>query len=99
MVLTRHEFTQWIKLREPRLATRDSPVWSIETRYCRPGWFVKVAPKVRTRASATHEEYWDWCSANLKGKLLCYWSDPEKGAEWWGFTEKDDITLWILRWT
>ncbi len=51
-------------------------------------WFVNL--KVNCPS-----DYWDWCNNNLKGHVRCFSSGDEE--EWWGFTNKDDISLWVLR--
>lgn len=103
MILSRHEFRLWLKLRDPSFYSWKSPAWSMETKNIKPHWFVNVRPIrfYRNEHDITKQDYWDWCNKNLSGKLLCYWSDDEEGGtgEWWGFTNKDDITLWLLRWS
>lgn len=100
MILSRHEFRMWVKLKMPEFYSWRSPLWSIETKQCKPVWFVKVQPVrfSRDERGITKQQYWDWCNENMSGKLLCYWSDGITG-EWWGFTNKDDITLWLLKWS
>jgi hypothetical protein len=58
-------------------------------------WFVKIKP-IEPWAEI-QSQYWDWCHRNLEGDLVCYSSGDED--EWWGFENKHDIVLWLLRWS
>lgn len=74
----------------------DSPLWAVEqSTQIIPQWFVCVKP---VRVVTQIEDYWQWCEKHLTGKLLCYSSSDEDQEEWWGFTNKDDGILWILKW-
>ena len=95
MILTRRKFKTWMKIMVPKLSNRGGPVWSVETNQCRPRWFVKAKP---VGLCASQSLYWDWCNQNMKGKLLCYWSNSEQQEEWWGFTNQSDIVFWTLGW-
>lgn len=100
MILTRHEFRMWVRLREPRFYPWSSPAWTHEPRKYPSQWFVKVRPIPMNLSSYVNRksEYWAWCNENLNGRLLCYWTNSEDQVEWWGFTQKDDIALWLLKW-
>ena len=98
MILTRHEFRIWVKVREPRFYPWKSPACTHEPKKYPSQWFVKVKPVNVSRTRGYKKDYWAWCDKNLRGQLLCYWSDNEE-EEWWGFTNKDDIALWLLKWT
>ena len=99
MIVTRHEFRQWVKKRYPNFYKWDSPLWSIEDKKRPSKWFAQVRPVAMNRDGRRRkEEYWAWCNENMQGRLLCYYSDFENQREWWGFTKKEDITLWLLKW-
>lgn len=98
MILSRHEYRMWVRLREPRFYPRSSPAWTHEPPKHPGQWFVKVRPIRVSRSSYSKTDYWAWCNKNLQGRLLCYWSDTENQEEWWGFTNKDDIAIWLLKW-
>ena len=57
-------------------------------------WFVNINPinLHQTRADVLHH----WNKKHLKGSIFCYSSSDTD--EWWGFTEKDDVFFWLLRW-
>lgn len=99
MILTRHEYRMWVRLREPRFYPWSSPAWTHEPRRHPSQWFVKVKPiRISNSDRYRKSDYWTWCNKNLHGRLLCYWCDTENQEEWWGFTNKDDIALWLLKW-
>jgi hypothetical protein len=77
MILTRHEFRMWVKLREPRFYKWNSPAWTHEPKKYPSQWFVKVKPINVSQTWKYKKDYWAW----------------------WGFTNKDDIALWMLKWT
>ena len=78
----------------------DHPLWIPE--FFEPNirtvcnWFIMVKP-VDIRGS-TKEKFWAWCNEILNGELLCYSSSSDEQEEWWGFTCKDDIMIWVLKW-
>ena len=103
MVITREEFTEDIIKplfpNNPGMAGPDSGLWVPEYDgvFCK--WFVRVAP-VKVSSSANRKKtFWNWCNKNLKGTTRCFMSDPDNKAEWWGFTHKEDIPLWLLKWS
>ena len=99
MILSRHEYRMWVRLREPRFYSWDSPAWTHEPQRHPSQWFVKVKPIGISNSNRYRKsDYWTWCNKNLHGRLLCYWCDTENQEEWWGFTNKDDIALWLLKW-
>lgn len=59
-------------------------------------WFVCI--EASAIVDGGKSEYWDWCNEFLSGKLICYSSGSPGEDEWWGFTEKNDILLWSLKW-
>lgn len=102
MIVTRHEFRVWVKTHYPEFYKWNSPLWSIEHQIKKnpPQWFARVRPVAMQRdGRRLKEKYWNWCDENMQGKLLCYYSDFENRQEWWGFTRREDITLWLLKWT
>lgn len=101
MIVTRHEFRQWVKQRCPEFYKWDSPLWSVEYKLKnQPEWFAMVQPVATNRNGRLRkEEYWAWCDQHMQGELLCYYSDRDNQREWWGFTKKEDIALWLLKWT
>ena len=53
-------------------------------------WFIKMP-------ITTDDDFWDWCKSSLQGIVRCYVCD-KNGGLWWGFTNKQDIVVFILRW-
>jgi hypothetical protein len=93
MILTRQEFIDMWNSYRIGLGDYDSPLWTLEvTKNFQCHWFVCVRP---INDMETHNQ---WCSDHCKGKMLCYSSDDENNEEWYGFTEKDDIIWWLLKW-
>ena len=100
-MLTRAEFVDyWNKTWSDQLPIDDaSPIWNAENY---PGdemrceYFVCVKPVIFW---SSKDAYWEWCTANTIGGLACFSSNSDDQEEWWGFTNKDDIFLWMLRWS
>lgn len=91
-MLNRKQFRQhWNKVK-PGLGDDNSSLWAYEefaNKKCR--WFVKISPK------STRTDFWRWCTKHCQGSIMCY-SNSEV-EEWWGFTHKADIALWLLKWS
>ena len=94
MVLDRQEFADYFKSLDNRLAGPDSPLW-IPDEKIPSEWFVCVKPIGVHRFKFS---YYDWCNTTLKGRVRCYSSNTDNNEEWWGFTHKEDIVLWKLKW-
>ena len=60
-------------------------------------WFVCIKP-IDNKHFQGEAKYWRWCDENCTGKLYCYSSSSELQQEWWGFSDYDDIPLWLLKW-
>ena len=92
--MTREEladkFNSWI----PGIGGPSSPLWCTEGTDKKSKWFICIDP---IKASDL-EVYHSWCEEILIGNILCYSSDSRTKQEWWGFTDKNDILVWILRW-
>lgn len=95
MVLDRTEFADHFRSLDKRLAGPESPLW-IPDEDTPSEWFVCVEPIGVHRFKF---EYYNWCNNTLKGKVRCYSSASENKQEWWGFTDREDIVLWMLKWT
>jgi hypothetical protein len=93
-MLTRQEFADHFNALDNRLAVPDSPLW-IPDDDTPSEWFVCVKPIGVHRFKFS---YYDWCNKTLKGQVRCYSSSSEDQQEWWGFTHKEDIVLWTLKW-
>lgn len=96
-ILTRSEFEQWMvrEFDDPAIVATKSALWIPEDR---PG--LKCQHFVfGSTDRAGKEEYWQWCTSVLKGYVRCFWANSDTGEEWWGFTEQEDIPIWILKWT
>lgn len=63
-------------------------------------WFIEIVrPDHRnmwSKNGVKEDDFWEWCSNRLGGYTRCFvvYSD----VEWWGFTHKKDITLFLLKW-
>lgn len=98
-MLTRVEFIEYFKKLDYRIDGNDPlcPLWVPEEEdYITCHWFVRVLPLgIKTIKS----DYYRWCDQTLQGKVRCFSSDSEGQEEWWGFTHKEDVPVWILKWT
>ena len=102
MIQTRSEFKQWIETMFPEksMSSDKSAVWIPEhdLTQTKCGWFVTVKP-VRASTGTSKPEYWTWCNKNLQGHVRCFWSNSDDGEEIWGFTDRNDIHWWMLKWS
>ena len=92
--LTRQEFANHYNRLKPGLGNPDSPLWQAEHN-CSPCRFF-----IRLHKPVDYEympDFHDWCERVLDGEVRCF-SSGENG-EWWGFTNKDDIVIWTLKWS
>lgn len=98
-VYSRFEFGKWLNLRDKRLGGRNCVCWTCEPKRHPSLWFVNVRPVTEGKGyTGLPKDYWPWCKTNLRGRVLGYYSDRDNQIEWWGFTNKDDILLWTLKW-
>ena len=96
MILDRTEFAYHFNALKDALGNDGSPLWIPEENSEEPyTWFVCVKPNGVSRFKWS---YWEWCNSTLIGKVRCYSSDTDNQQEWWGFTNKEDITIWMLKW-
>lgn len=93
-MINRRQFQQVFNNKKSGLGDFDSPLWIPEQRSNRrpSRWFIKVGP---VNAGT---DFWLWANKNCRGQILCYSSDPDNREEWWGFTHRDDVVWFLLRW-
>lgn len=99
MILTRSEFTQHFKNLDHRIDGDDPfcALWVPEEHdHITCQWFVCVRP---LSVHKFKRRYYDWCDQALHGQIRCFSSDQQGQQEWWGFTDRKDIALWMLKWT
>lgn len=96
MIVTRDEFKQWIKeqFEDHDMTADSSPVWIPEDQPGLKCQHFVFGPTDRS----SREEYWLWCTNTLKGYVRCFWANSDTGDEWWGFTEPEDVPVWLLKW-
>lgn len=104
MIYSRQQFADMWNEEKPGLGDPDSPLWVPEHNWdefddnggpSRCEWFICVKP---IRVVRFKKMYWDWCDTNLQGHCRCFSSNADSLEEWWGFTNEDDIALWMLKW-
>lgn len=97
MIYTRAQFADMWNEEKPGMGDADSPLWVPEdsTNNIRCEWFVCIRP---LGVQHFKKQYWAWCDENLVGTCRCFSSSVEGPEEWWGFTNEDDIALWMLKW-
>ena len=95
MLLDRAKFAHHFDEIKDGLGDEDSPLWIPEEDIGPCQWFLRVK---LLRAHHFKKEYWAWCDENLIGDVRCFSSDSEHEQEWWGFTDKQDMVLWTLKW-
>lgn len=102
MILDRQQFAHHMKSGHhfaDRQTPFQNPLWVPEQQHnARFEWFLRIS-----MANYQTEEFWDFCHNTLQGKIGCFSSGMNtitgESWEWWGFTHKDDITLFVLRWS
>lgn len=103
-MLTREQFAQMFEEEKPGLGLPNSPLWVAEQGmdgypHARCEWFVCVRPRVYHVYDPVEKQvYWAWCHDHLQGQIRCFSSDVDGRKEWWGFTDYNDIALWLLKW-
>ena len=101
-IQTRDEFKAWIRsiFDEKNMDSEKSAVWIPEhdMNGVKCQWFVTVPCVNVSRYPKYKSDYWMWCANNLTGHVRCFWSNPDDDEECWGFTNKDDIHWWMLKW-
>lgn len=98
-MITRDEFKQRVRSftwsSHDDLAAPDSPLWMMEQhKQIQPEWFICVEQDI---VKENAKDYWNWCDTYLSGDIICYLSSNIDG-EWWGFTNKNDVVHWLLKW-
>lgn len=96
MCINRKEFRKIFNNIHPGLGDEKSALWVSESLYRPSRWFVKVKPIEKDAGEMS--DYRLWCHQHCSGQILCYYSDPENKEEWWGFTHRPDVFLWLLKW-
>jgi hypothetical protein len=102
-LLNRDEFSRHWENIMPGLGGEGSTLWIYEEEQgaeCQ--WFVSIGPihnwdEMIQSNNPNKDSFWQWVGRNCQGCVLCYSSNAEE--EWWGFTDKDDIVPWVLKWT
>ena len=96
MILSREEFCQHFNSLKEGLGNVGSPLWIPDEGEDKlSSWFVCVKPIGVHRFKF---DYYDWCNKTLKGQVRCFSSSNDEKQEWWGFTNKEDIVVWTLKW-
>lgn len=94
-IATRQQFVEYWNRVKPGLGDDNSELWVHEREFkYRSEWFIAVEPLVWLDP----ESFWEWCDENLSGTCGCYSSDDENKIEWWGFSNRDDVIIWALKW-
>lgn len=108
-MITREEFIAWWDNMVPENPAdrEDHPLWIPEHSWQYTGLEGALPPSTPSQWFVKHldcgiitPDYWSWCDANLKGTVRCYMLDTHEDGDWawWGFTDRDDIVLWMLKW-
>lgn len=95
MILNRTQFAAHFNQIQPGLGEPHSVLWAGERGHgYRCEWFLWT-PRL-ANWQEIREEYWQWCNLTLQGRVACYSLDDV--WEWWGFTQREDIVIWTLKW-
>lgn len=99
MILSREEFVKYASLHIPDYGAGnpDSPFWFGEASGASPSeWFLCI-DTISWGDNDFCDEFWAWCDQHCQGQVRCHASGED--LDWWGFTHREDIELWILRWS
>ena len=100
MVMNRQQFADHIDDRRQGLGKIGSKLWGIENANGFQCEYFIGHPYIDTTSYDQQKDFWDWCEHHLEGRILCYYSTGQSGnREYWGFTHKTDIVLFLLRWS
>lgn len=99
MILDRQQFADHMESSMPGMGDHQSPLWIPEQLHgTRFEWFLRFEMTPRQT-----DEFWDFAHNCLSGKIGCFSSGMSTHTsefwEWWGFTHKDDIPVFVLRWS
>jgi hypothetical protein len=100
-VLSRLEFAKLASVTRPHQPFDPDVLWYPERRKERGVGKVFCCHYficVRKILEEGNTEFWDWTKEALQGETSCFASDDFGRKEWWGFTNKDDILIFVLRW-
>jgi hypothetical protein len=99
VLLTRKQFKDHWEGIAPGISFPRGGLWAYE-RTClkKSRWFICVSPLDIHHNESEKIAYWQWCNRNCAGQILCYSTDYENQEEWWGFSHRADIVLWVLKW-
>jgi hypothetical protein len=91
MIYSRHEFIDAIYkgVYTAKTIPQTDPLLVPEHDGNLSQWFICIKPLWPNYSHEYNKDY--------KGSVRCY--SRSENAEWWGFTNKDDIVQWVLRWT
>ena len=70
MILSRHEYRMWVRLREPRFYPWSSPAWTHEPKRHPSQWFVKVKPIGISNSNRYRKS--DYCHGVIKTCVVGY---------------------------
>lgn len=97
-MISRQEFIEYFRSLDARIDGDDplSPLWVPEehgqiTCQC----FVCIKP---IQAYKFKSKYYQWCRDTLNGETRCFSTSSESQQEWWGFTDPNDVPVWLLKW-
>lgn len=93
-MLNRKQFRKMWEDRWPPLGKEGSPLWIPEESKRKSKYFACIRPIKKYR-----DDFWSWTCQNCQGQVLCYSSSYQDQEEWYGFTHKADVLLFLLRWS
>lgn len=96
-VLDREQFIEHWNSVKPGLGDADSGLWAYEREYgpvCQ--WFVRVKPIRLPLYGAKQQQFTKWCKELCPSGVSCYSASDDE--ECWGFVDRDEMILWLLRW-
>ena len=101
MILDRQQFADHMESSMPGMGDRQSPLWIPEQQHgTRFKWFLRI-----DMANFPHDDsqFWQFAHNCLGGKIGCFSTGMDtvtgESWHWWGFTHKDDIPVFVLRWS
>jgi hypothetical protein len=94
MLLTRKQFKEFATKNWPNIGvSATSPLWIPEVdlgEECQYFLFIPVMQRWNKN------DFWEWSDKLLIGKTRCFMRGDS--GEVWGFTNEDDISMFLLKW-
>jgi len=96
VLLDRKQFRKLWNNYNPKFGDWDSPLWIPESSTGKKSrYFVKIRPIPYEK----QKEFVIWATKCCRGQILCYSVNTIDQESWYGFSHKNDIVWFLLKWS